>query len=52
MKPTMLVTEKARFENRCSGSTGSVARRSTATKTTSRTAPALAKAIVSDEPQA
>ena len=39
MKPTMLVTEKVRSLNRCSGSTGSAARRSTRTNMPTRTTP-------------
>src|ERR1035437_568253 len=51
MKPTRLVTENPRLENRCSGSTGSIARRSTTTKMTSSTAPVTPKAMIVGEPQ-
>ena len=50
MKPTALVTEKARMENRCRGSTGSVARRSTKTKITTSTPPATPRAMIVAEP--
>ena len=40
MKPTTLVIVKTRVLNRCSGSTGSGARRSTKTNTAISTAPA------------
>src|ERR1017187_3519104 len=51
MKPTTLVTEKPRLENKCSGSPGSVARRSTSTKTPTSTKPATPKVIIVGEPQ-
>ena len=45
MKPTRLVTEKVRSLNRCSGSTGSAARRSTSTNTPTSSAPRRAQDV-------
>ena len=49
MKPTKLATENVRLANRWIGSTGSTARRSTATKTTTRRAPATPKMLYNPE---
>ena len=49
MNPTRLVTEKARIRNRCSGSTGSLARRSTRTNTPTRTTPATPRIQIGAE---
>ena len=52
MKPTTLVTENARCLNRCSGSTGSLARRSTRMNTPTSTTPAMPRIQIGAEDQA
>ena len=52
MNPMALVTEKTEFVNRLGGRIGSLARRSTATKATSKATPATPRTTMGAEPQA
>ena len=50
--PTALAAENTRLANRCSGITGSAARRSARTKATMSTTPATPSPTIGAEPQA
>ena len=52
MKPTTLVTENARSLNRCSGSTGSTARRSTTMNIPTRATPTMPRIQIGADDQA
>ncbi len=51
-KPITLVELKTRLANRCSGMTGSAARRSTATKPATQTTASTPNKMIGKEPQA